>query len=98
MGQMILMYLNHMEKGVGPGPLAPMRMDLVVLILDIFFYALITLSYILLLIRISVQVNTSVRQVLYGERGEDYEDNEDVDPELTTITTEGGGSGYLTRF
>ncbi|OXA46693.1 uncharacterized protein LOC118437547 [Folsomia candida] len=105
-GQMILMYLDHMEKGGGgnPQPPDPLKMDFIVLILDICFYAMITSSYIILLVQISIQVNRSVRQVLYGEQRSGEEWSEE-DPELTGTTTTTTSvvtfedeAGYLTRF
>ncbi len=95
------MYLDHMEKGGIPPD--PLKMDLIVLILDIFFYVMITFSYIILLIRISIQLNRSVREILYGERrgsgnDEDYYNEDDYiedDPELTVTTIEGGSGGSI---
>lgn len=84
----------------------PMKMDLIVLILDIFVYALITGTYIILLIRISVQVHKAVREKLYGERRRDWEDgdsNSSEDEIEVTVTTNSSvattpDGQYLTRF
>jgi hypothetical protein len=88
------MYLDHMEKSSGkPKKLSsdsepdPLKMDLIILLLDIFVYLLITSSYIIFLLRISVHLHKAARQ-MYSE---DLEDTFNAHSDSTQ-------SDYLTRF
>jgi len=82
------MYLSHMEKvtkeEASPSP-DPMKMDLIILILDLFFYIMVTSTYVILLVRLSAQVGKALRNT--REHVDDEYDEEEEGQSVTTLTT-----------